>query len=81
MTSLSPPPLHLLPPVLPGPPPSLRELSLLRGGERGLHNGRCGGSEVLSLQKGGSEQILAMQKRGGGGTASFEVVLTQELEP
>ena len=48
------------------------------GGGGGLQNGR-GACEVLPLRKrGGAEQVLAMLK--GGGTTSFEVVLTRELE-
>ena len=45
----------------------------------GLQNRRGGWreSEVLSLQKGGTEKVLAMLK---GGTKSFDIVLTQELE-
>ena len=47
------------------------------GGGAGRQNGR-GASEVLPLQKEGAQQVLAMLK-GGGGTKSFEVLLTQEL--
>ena len=50
---------------------------IIRGG---LQNGRGGGGagEVLPLQKRGSDKVLAILK--GGGTHSFEVVSTRELE-
>ena len=38
-----------------------------------------GASEVLPLQKGWWKKVLAMLN-GGGGTTSFEAVLTWELE-
>ena len=46
----------------------------------GLQNGRGWGMRSFTPTKrgGGAEQVLAML--GGGGTNSFEVVLTQELE-
>ena len=37
-------------------------------------------SDVLPPQKAGADKVLAMMKDGGGGTTSFEVVLTQKLE-
>ena len=46
-------------------------------GRGGYKTGRGVASEVLPLQKGGAEKVLAMLK---GGTTSFEVVLTWELE-
>ena len=42
--------------------------------------GGGGASEILPLQKGRADIILAMLKAGGGGTKCSEVVSTQELE-
>ena len=50
-----------------------------RWGGGGLQNGGRGVSEVLALRKGGGEKVLVLLK-GGGGTKSFKVVLTRELE-
>ena len=48
-------------------------------GGGGYKTGGGGVSEVLPLQKGEVEKVLAVLK-GGGGTTSFEVVSTWELE-
>ena len=42
--------------------------------------GGGGASEILPLQKGRADIILAMLKWGGGGTKCSEIVSTQELE-
>ena len=44
-------------------------------GRGGATKGEGGAREVLPLQKGGVEKVLAMLK-GGGGTKSFGVVFT-----
>ena len=49
-------------------------------GKGGLQNGRGGASEVLPLQKRGEAEKRFSRAEGGGGTTSFEVVLTWELE-
>ena len=42
--------------------------------------GGGGQVKIYPYKKEGWGQVLAVLKGGGGGTASFEVVLTQELE-
>ena len=53
-------------------------------GGGGLQNGRVGASTVIPLQKrGGAEKSFSRAEEEGGrggGTKSFEVVLTWELE-
>ena len=58
-------------------PSTLREWSLIMG--RGGYKIEGGASEDLPLQKVGAEKVLAVLK-GRGGTNSFVVVLTWELE-
>ena len=53
---------------------NVRDRSLITG--RGLTQCEGGGSEVLSLQKGGGGRCFSHAEWGGGG---FEVVLTREL--
>ena len=52
--------------------------SLIMG--RGATKPQGGTSEVLPLQKRGERKKVLAVLKGGGGTTSFEVVLTWELE-
>ena len=50
------------------------------GGGGGSTKQDLGASQVLSLQRWGSERVLAMKEGGGGGgTHNLQVVLTLEL--
>ena len=59
----------------------IRDWSLITGKGGGVQNGRGGGScEVLPLEKGGGGGKGFSYDERGGGTTSFGVVFTWELE-